>query len=205
MKQHAVFLNCSLKSSEELSNTQALMDEVAQRFERRQITCEHVRIVDYQVGYGITDNAGPEDEWPKIIEKLKDADIVIIGTPIWLGEKSSVSKKVLERMDGSQEITNKEGQPFFYNKVAGVVVTGNEDGAKNAISSILFGLSYLGYTVPPESYTYWLGEAGPGPSFIEAEGHQHAFTMNQVKKMVHNLSYFASLHAEHKIPPTENE
>ncbi|TSB44814.1 flavodoxin family protein [Alkalicoccobacillus porphyridii] len=206
MSIHALFLNCSLKkSSEGESNTDALIKEVSTRLEQRNISSETVRIADYQVAYGVVDDAGDGDEWPQIIEKIKKADIVVIGTPIWMGEKSSIATKVMERINGSVSVTNKKGQPIYYNKVGGVVVTGNEDGAKHAISSILFGLSYNGFTMPPETVTYWVGEAGPGPSFIEAEGYKHEFTMEQVKKMVHHLDYFARLHQQHEIPVMEDE
>ncbi|MFK3940002.1 flavodoxin family protein [Alkalihalobacillus sp. NPDC078783] len=204
MSIHALFLNCSLKkSSEDESNTEALIKEVTSRLEEKKVSTEVVRVADYQVGYGIVDDAGLGDQWPTIIEKIKAADIVVIGTPLWLGEKSSIATKVMERLYGSTGITNEKGQPFLYNKVGGVIVTGNEDGAKNAISSIVFGLSHIGLTIPPATAAYWLGEAGPGPSFIEAEGYKHEFTMNQVQTMVHHLHYFASVHQQHEIPMQE--
>ena len=206
MSIHALFLNCSLKkSSEGQSNTEALMNEVSSRLEEHDVTTESIRVADYNVAYGIVDDAGEGDEWPQIIEKLKAADIVVIGTPLWIGEKSSIATKVMERLYGSNGVTNEKGQPFFYNKVGGVVVTGNEDGAKHAIASVVFGLSHIGFTMPPETATYWLGEAGPGPSFIEAEGHKHEFTMTQVTKMVHHLLYFAKLHQQNEIPVLEED
>lgn len=135
-----------------------------------------------------------------LIEKIKEADIVVIGTPLWMGDKTSIATKMIERLYGSNHIENEEGHSFYYNKVAGVVVTGNEDGAKHAIASLFFGLSYIGFTVAPESCAYWLGEAGPGPSFIEANGEQHEFTKGQVKKMSHNLYSFARMHRQFQMP-----
>ena len=98
------------------------------------------------------------------------ADILIIGTPIWFGVRSSVCQLVIERLDGTYNDTNDVGQYPLYNTVAGVVVTGNEDGAHDAAATTLFNLSHLGCTIPPNADTYWVGDAGPGPSFIEAEG-----------------------------------
>lgn len=192
MLMKALFINCSLKKSNELSNTQALMDEVIKRLQSNQIDCESVRIADYFIPYGITDDAGDGDQWPEILKKIKKSSIVVIGTPLWIGEKSSIAKNVLERINGSASLTDENDRPIFYNKVGGVVVTGNEDGAKNAASSIIFGLNYMGFTMPPEPVAYWLGEAGPGPSFIEAEGIKSEFTVGQVKTMSTNLVHAAN-------------
>ncbi|WP_319592787.1 hypothetical protein [Salicibibacter halophilus] len=90
-------------------------------------------------------------------------------------------------------LTNEKGQSMFYDKVGGVVVTGNEDGAKNAAASVVFGLNYMGFTMPPEPVTYWTGEAGPGPSYIEEEGIKNEFTAGQVKTMVYNLMHMAGI------------
>lgn len=201
----ALFLNCSLKKSEEVSNTQALMDEVAKILQTHHVECESVRIADYHIPYGITDDAGDGDQWPEILTKIRNATIVVIGTPLWIGEKSSIAKNVLERINGSASLADENGQSIFYNKVGGVVVTGNEDGAKNAAASIVFSLNYMGFTMPPEPVAYWLGEAGPGPSFIEAEGIKSEFTAGQVKTMAANLLHVATIFSTNPIPPEENE
>ena len=136
-----------------------------------EIDSEIIRLADYNIAYGIAPDMGDGDEWPAIFEKVKAADILIIGTPLWLGEKSSIATLAIERLYGSSSETNDKGQAIYYNKVGGVIVTGNEDGAKHAAASILYGLSHMGFVVPPNVDAYWVGEAGPGPSYIDAGQH----------------------------------
>ncbi|MET3657553.1 multimeric flavodoxin WrbA [Sporosarcina psychrophila] len=164
----ALILNASLKSSEEESNTEALAKKVCQIYDNENIVAEVVRLADYAISYGMSPDMGDGDEWPQVFEKVKEADILIIGTPLWLGEKSSIATLAIERLYGSSGETNDKGQAIYYNKVGGVVVTGNEDGAKHAAASILYGLSHIGFVIPPNVDTYWVGEAGPGPSYIAA-------------------------------------
>ncbi|MGD6793838.1 flavodoxin family protein [Metabacillus indicus] len=204
MNLKAVFLNCSLKSGKERSNTQSLMDEVVKIFDEENISCETVRLADYNIAYGISADEGEGDEWPLIFGKIKEADILIIGTPLWLGEKSSLATLAIERLYGTSSMTNEKGQYIYYNKVGGVVITGNEDGAKHAASSILYGLSHIGFTIPPNVDTYWVGEAGPGPSFIEAQGHKNTFTMQHAKIMAYNLIHFARFFKLNPIPAEGN-
>jgi multimeric flavodoxin WrbA len=200
----AVMLNCSLKSGEEKSNTRALIDEAVNIFNDNNVETEVIRLADYNIAYGVTDNVGDGDEWPQIFEKIKAADILIIGTPIWLGEKSSIATLAIERLYGGAGLTNEKGQYIYYNKVGGVVVTGNEDGAKEASRSILYGLSHIGFTIPPNVDSYWVGEAGPGPSFIEAKGTKNEFTMQHIKIMSYNLVHFANMLKKHPIPAEGN-
>ncbi|QTM97986.1 flavodoxin family protein [Sediminibacillus dalangtanensis] len=196
----ALILNCSLKKSDEPSNTDALLNEFVKIFVGEQVEAELIRVVDYNIAYGIAEDMGDGDEWPQLFEKIKEADILLMGTPVWLGEKSSVSKKVLERFNGSSTVKNEKGQPVFYNKVAGAVVTGNEDGAKNAAGDLIFGLSQIGYAIPPNPIAYWVGEAGPGPSFIEAEGYKNEFTQSNVQMAGHNLVHLARIFQQQPIP-----
>lgn len=200
----ALFLNTSLKKSNEQSNTDALYDEVKQIYEREGVESETIRLADYHVPVGISDDLGDGDEWPKILEKIKDADILIMGTPIWLGEKSSLATVAMERLNGGSGLTNEKGQSIYYNKVGGVVITGNEDGAKNAATSILYGLSHLGFLIPPNVDAYWVGEAGPGPSFMEANGRDNEFTKSHVKMLAYNTIHFANMLKENPIPAEGN-
>ncbi|WP_404460517.1 flavodoxin family protein [Sutcliffiella horikoshii] len=200
----ALFLNCSLKSSSEESNTEALMKEVIKHFNRENVESEIVRIADYKIKFGVSEDEGYGDEWPEVFNKVMHADIVIVGTPLWLGEKSSVATMVMERLYGGSGLTNDKGQYIYYNKVGGVVITGNEDGAKHAASSILYGLTHMGFTIPPNVDTYWVGEAGPGSSYMEAEGHKNDFTMEHAKIMAYNLMHFANMLKENPIPAEGN-
>lgn len=180
------------------------MEEVISIFEEHRIESEIVRVVDHQIAFGVTEDEGEGDEWPAIFEKVKTSNILIIGTPLWLGEKSSIATQVIERLYGGSGLTNDKGQYIYYNKVGGVIVTGNEDGAKHASASILYGLSHIGFTIPPNVDTYWVGEAGPGPSYIEAEGNKNEFTMQHAKIMAYNLIHFSNILQSHPIPAEGN-
>jgi len=199
----ALFLNCSLKGGDTISHTEGLMKDIIPHFDKLGVDSEIVRVVDYNVAFGVTEDEGDGDDWPKIFEKVKAADILIIGTPLWLGEKSSVATQVIERLYGGSALTNEKGQAIYYNKVGGVVVTGNEDGAKHACASILYGLSHIGFTVPPNVDTYWVGEAGPGDSYIDA-GRDNAFTKKNGRVMAYNLYHFANMLKQTPIPAEGN-
>ncbi len=204
MTTKAVFLNCSLKKSSEQSNTEALFKKVKHHFDQEGIVTESIRIADYQIAKGISEDEGAGDEWPILFEKIKHADIVIMGTPLWLGEKSSIATNVMERLYGGSSLTNEKGQYLYYNKVGGVVITGNEDGAKHAASSILYGLSHIGFTIPPNVDTYWVGEAGPGASYIEGNGMENSFANEHAKIMAYNLIHFSRILKETPIPNEGN-
>ena len=204
MKLNALLLNCTLKKSPEPSNTEALMDRVIEVLTTLDTECGKVRIVDYDVAFGVSSDEGDGDEWPQILEKVLAADILILGMPIWFGVRSSVAQMVIERLDGTYNTTNDVGQYPLYNTAGGVVVTGNEDGAHDCASNTLFNLSHLGCTIPPNADTYWLGNAGPGPSYIEAEGWNHPYTQKTTMWMAHNTVHLARMLKEHPIPPEGN-
>jgi multimeric flavodoxin WrbA len=199
----AVFLNCTLKRSPDVSNTEALARKVVEWFDSMDVESEIIRIVDYRVPTGVSSDEGDGDEWPRILESIKEADILVIATPIWFGHRSSVAQLVIERLDGTYNERNEVGQYPLYNKVGGVVVTGNEDGAHAAAESTLFNLSHLGCTIPPNSDTYWVGDAGPGPSYLEAGGN-HAYTQRTTRGMAHNLVHVARMLKASPIPPEGN-
>jgi multimeric flavodoxin WrbA len=201
MALKALTLNCTLKKSPDESNTQALIDKVHGIFNELGVETETVRVVDYNVPFGVYSDLGEEDEWPKILEKIKACDILIIGTPIWFGVRGSVAQLVIERLDGTYMEGHPEtGQFPLYNKVAGCIVTGNEDGAHDAAATTLFNLTHLGCTVPPNSDCYWVGDAGPGPSYIEAGGDKHEYTNKTARYLAHNCTYMAGLLKDNKIP-----
>lgn len=204
MTLKAVLLNCTLKKSPEVSNTQALMDIVVGHLHDLDVETEVVRVVDYNIPFGVVSDMGEGDEWPQILDKIRAADILIIGTSIWFGVRSSVCQMVIERLDGVYELTNDVGQYPMYNKVAGVVVTGNEDGAHASAETTLFNLSHMGFTIPPNVDTYWVGDAGPGPSFIEANGGDHFYTQKTAGWMAHNVVHMARILKENPIPPEGN-
>lgn len=200
----ALILNCSLKSSAEVSNTDALLQEFIDVFKEKQVETETIRVVDYNIAFGVEADMGDGDEWPVLAKKIEHADILLVGTPIWLGEKSSVAKIVMERISGSGSETNDKGQPVYYNKVAGAVVTGNEDGAKHAARDVLFSLGHFGFSLPPNPLSYWVGDAGPGPSYIEADGQNNEFTQVNAQVASHNLVHLANILTDNPIPVEGN-
>ncbi len=206
MALKALFLNCTLKKSPDTSNTEALIEKVEALMQAKQIETEIVRVIDHKVSFGISSDEGDGDEWPLILAKIKAADILIIGTPIWFGVRGSICQMVMERLDGTYE----EGDPTsgqfpLYGKVAGVIVTGNEDGAHDVAANTLFNLTHLGCTIPPNVDCYWVGTAGPGPSYIEAKGDKHLYTNKTARYMVENLAYFAQLIRDNPIPTNLNK
>ncbi|AQQ55065.1 flavodoxin family protein [Planococcus lenghuensis] len=200
MRLKALVLNCTLKKSPETSNTEALINETLKFFDKEGVPTEVLRLADYNIAHAMKVDAGEGDDWPKIHRKVLDADILIVATPIWMGEKSSYATKAIERIYAGSSDTNDKGQYIYYNKVAGAIVTGNEDGAKDSAKSILYGLGHMGFTIPPNVDTYWVGQAGPGPSFIEAEGQKNSFTMQHAKIMAYNLIHFARMFKQKPIP-----
>ncbi len=200
----AVMLNCTLKYPPELSNTEALMRKVKEWWDTMDVETEIVRILDYQVRFGVNSDEGNGDEWPRILEKIMAADIICVGTPIWFGVRGSVAQLVIERLDGTYGDQNEVGQYPLYNKVGCVVVTGNEDGAHAAAESTLFNLTHLGCTIPPNADTYWVGDAGPGPSYIEAGGEYHPYTQRTTRWMAHNAVHLARILKTNPIPAEGN-
>ncbi len=201
MAMKVLFLNCTLKKSPRVSNTRALIDKAAAIFNELGVESEVIRVVDHNVAFGVSSDEGGEDEWPLILTKIKACDILVIATPIWFGVLSSVAKMVIERLDGTyMEGDPETGQYPLYGKAAGVIVTGNEDGAHDVCSTLLFNLTHLGCTVPPNADCYWVGDAGPGPSYIEAGGDRHLYTNRTARYMAHNLVYFAELLRKNPIP-----
>ena len=162
----AIFLNCTLKKSPELSHTEGLMNISKAILEKNGVQVEVLRPVDYDIAFGVygdmTDHGWETDEWPDIYAKVKAADIVVIGSSIWLGEKTSVCTQVIERLYANSHLLNEAGQYADYGKVGGCLITGNEDGAKHCSMNILYSLQHLGYVIPPQADAAWLGEAGPG-------------------------------------------
>ncbi len=184
----ALFLNCTLKESPKTSNTAAFISVAEKMFNDLDVATETLRLTDYNIAFGNTSDEGGGDEWPQILKKIYEHDLLIIATPVWRGDRSSIAKMIAERMDGIMEEGNDEnGQYPTYNKVAGVMVDGNEDGAKRAISAMLFDLNEQGFSIPVNAFSYYVGKAGPGKSYIKANGDKHEFTNKCLLFMVHNM------------------
>ena len=195
----AIYINTTLKKSPDVSNTQGLMDLSAEVMRRQGVEIETVRAVDHDIATGIwpdmTEHGWATDEWPEIFERVLAADILVIGTPIWLGQQSSVCTRIIERLYGNSSQLNQHGQYAYYGRVGGCIVTGNEDGIKHCSMGILYSLQHLGYTIPPQADTGWIGEAGPGPSYLDeaSGGPDNDFTNRNTTFMTWNLLHLARM------------
>lgn len=195
----ALFLNCTLKRSPDISHTQGLIDISLAIMEKTGVSVDVLRPVDYNIAYGVwpdmKEHGWEKDDWPEIYEKVKAAHILVITSPIWLGEKSSVCTKVIERLYSTSGDLNKHGQYAYYGRVGGCLITGNEDGAKHCSMNILYSLQHLGYVIPPQADAAWLGEAGPGPSYLDpgSGGPENDFTNRNTTFMTWNLMHLARL------------
>ena len=165
----ATVLNCTLKPSPEESNTESLARVVIQALERSGVEVDLVRVVDHDVRPGVESDMGDGDAWPAIREKVVASEILVVATPTWVGRPSSVAQRVIERMDAMLSETDDGGRPLAYNRVAGVVVTGNEDGAHHVIGEVSGALVDIGYTIPGQSWTYWNKGPGPGPTYADTD------------------------------------
>ncbi len=195
----ALFLNCTLKRTPELSHTEGLIQIARGIMERNGVAVEVLRPVDYAIAAGVypdmTERGWPRDDWPEIYRKVKAADILVITSPIWLGDKSSVCTRVIERLYSTSGDLNAAGQYAYYGRVGGCLITGNEDGAKHCSMNILYSLQHLGYLIPPQADAGWVGEAGPGPSYRDpgSGGPENDFTNRNTTFMTWNLMHLARL------------
>ncbi len=200
----AVLLNCSLVHEASQSHTRRLLARVGGILRTEGVDVELIHLLEHRIGFGMvtdTTTLGDErDDWPGIQASVFDADILVIGTPIWLGVKSSVANLAIERLYASSDETNEHGQYRYYGKAGGCVVTGNEDGVKACAMEVLFALSHIGYTIPPQADCGWIGEIGPGPSYgdpIEGTdrrmGYDSEFTNKNATIMAWNLMHTAQL------------
>lgn len=155
----AVGLVCSLKPSSSPSSSALIAEHVVGELKKAGVECELIRAVDYDIAPGVEDDMGAGDQWPDIRRKVLDADILLISTPIWLGHASSVTQRVLERLDAELSNTDDDGTPAMVGKVAIVSVVGNEDGAHKVVADLFQGLNDIGFSIPAQGCTYWVGAA----------------------------------------------
>ena len=195
----ALYINCTLKRSPRMSHTQGLMDRSIELMRRQGVSVESIRAVDHDIATGVqpdmTEHGWEFDVWPEIYERVQAADILVIGTPIWLGDKSSVCARVIERLYAYSGRLNDQGQYAYYGKVGGCLVTGNEDGIKHVGMNVLYSLQHIGYLVPPQADAGWIGEAGPGPSYRDegSGGPENDFTNRNTTFMTWNLMHLARM------------
>ncbi|TDD99033.1 flavodoxin family protein [Jiangella asiatica] len=195
----AVVLNCTLKASPEPSNTGALAAVVVEGLESRGVTVSTFRLADLKVPPGVATDLGDGDDWPGIHEAILDSEILVLATPTWVGRPSSLAQRALERMDAMISETDDRGRPVAFDRVAGVVVTGNEDGAHHVISELCGGMMDIGFTIPAQSWTYWHLGPGPGPNYLDTE-QGHDWSRSTGHTMAANLVAVASALAAAPIP-----
>ena len=196
-------LNASLKHEPDISNTGELGALVLTELRAlAPITSDLVRLSDATLPVGLGFREGADDDWPGLVTKLKAADIVLFCTPIWWGERSSLMQRIIERLDALDEEYSATGRSAIKGKVAGIVITGSEDGALNVMGSIMMVLSFMGFTLPPECCAYWVGEVGQPPAEDREKRLRNMATMHMAKNLAQNLVYYARLLKAHPQRPT---
>lgn len=194
----ALFFNCTLKKSSEPSHTEKLIGISQKIMEKHGVKTELIRPIDHEIATGVwpdmTEHGWDKDVWPKLYEKVKKADILVLAGPIWLGDNSSQMKKLIERLYSCSALLNDRGQYAYYGKVGGCLITGNEDGLKHCAMNVLYSLQHLGYTIPPQADAGWVGEAGPGASYgDDGAGLGNDFTNRNTTFMTWNLMHLAKM------------
>lgn len=199
----ALFINTTLTRSPEVSHTQRLIDVSADIMVKQGVSVDMFRSVDHPIATGVypdmREHGWAEDAWPDLFPRVMAADILVVAGPIWLGDNSSETKKVIERLYAHSGELNEHGQSLFYGKAGGSLITGNEDGIKHCASNILYSLQHIGYSIPPAADAGWIGEAGPGPSYgDELEdgtrvGYDNDFTNRNTTFAAWNLMHLASM------------
>ena len=196
---NALFINCTLKPSPEISHTQGLIEVSAAIMSKQGVRTETVRAVDHDIATGVwpdmTEHGAASDAWPQLYPKVLAADILVIAGPIWLGDNSSVTKQVIERLYSCSHLLNDAGQYAYYGRVGGCLITGNEDGVKHCAMNILYSLQHVGYTIPPQADAGWTGPIGPGPSYLDPDsgGPENDFTNRNASFMTFNLMHVAAM------------
>ncbi|MFF2520737.1 flavodoxin family protein [Streptomyces liangshanensis] len=194
-----MFLNGTLKRSPEVSNTDGLIKLSSGIMRRHGVEVDVLRAADHDIATGVwpdmTEHGWDHDAWPMLFERVMAADILVLCGPIWLGDNSSETKKVIERLYACSSLLNDSGQYAFYGRVGGCLITGNEDGIKHCAMNVLYSLQHLGYTIPPQADAGWIGEAGPGPSYLDpgSGGPENDFTNRNVTFMSYNLMHLAAM------------
>lgn len=196
----AVFVNCTLKPSPQVSNTQGLMELSIELMRSRGVDVQTLRFVDHDVPPGVypdmREQGWATDAWlTEVWPAINDADILVVGGPLWLGDNASVTRKLIERLYAMSGEVNSKGQYVYYGKTAGAIITGNEDGVNHASASILYSLQHIGYVIPPGADAGWIGEIGPGPSYLDpgSGGPENDFTRRNVTFMTWNLMHMAGM------------
>ncbi|MGF7229245.1 MAG: flavodoxin family protein [Candidatus Saccharibacteria bacterium] len=194
----AIFFNGTLTKSPAPSHTELLIDVSRGIMEKQGVKTELIRTIDHDIATGVwpdmREHGWDNDAWPALYKKVMAADILVVAGPIWLGDNSSQTKKLIERLYACSSELNAQGQYAYYGKVGGCLITGNEDGIKHCAMNVLYSLQHLGYVIPPQADAGWIGEAGPGPSYGDnGTGIDNDFTNRNTTFMTWNLLHLARM------------
>lgn len=199
----ALYINCTLTKSPAESHTGKLLEISRKLMEKQGVKTKVIRAIDHDIATGIypdmREKGWSTDEWPEIYKQVQAADILVIAGPIWLGDNSSVTKKIIERLYSNSGELNDKGQWAYYGKTGGCLITGNEDGVKHCSMDILYSLQHIGYAIPPQADAGWIGEIGPGPSYGDKRedgtyvGYDNDFTNRNTTFMTWNLLHMARI------------
>lgn len=195
----ALALNCTLKGGAEESSTERLLSQVLDELEKFDVEGSMLRVVDLNIKPGVTSDEGDDDDWPAVRTKLVDSDILVLGSPIWLGQPSSIAKRVLERMDAFLGEADDQGRYPSYGKVALVAVVGNEDGAHHVSAELFQALNEVGFTIPASAVTYWVGEAMQTTDYKDLDEVPET-TARATSMSVRNAVHLARLLKDHAYP-----
>jgi multimeric flavodoxin WrbA len=199
MSLKAVAFNCTLKPSTEPSSTELLITQILEAMKHYKIDGQIERIVDYDIKPGVTSDEGKGDAWPSLRQRILDAQIFLLGTPIWLGQPSSVCKRVLERMDAFLTETDDAGRMVSYGRVACVAVVGNEDGAHHVTAELYQALADVGFTIPANAVSYWVGRAMQDTDYKDLKETPKEVIV-ATDMLASNVAHLAQLLSEHPYP-----
>lgn len=199
----AIFFNGTLTKSPEPSHTDLLINVSKSIMEKHGVDVEVIRTIDHDIATGVypdmREHGAKTDEWPKIYKRVEEANILVLAGPIWLGDNSSQTKKIIERLYACSHLLNSDGQYAYYGKVGGSLITGNEDGVKHCTMNTLYSLQHLGCVIPPQADAGWIGEVGPGASYGDKledgsrAGLDNDFTNRNTTFMTWNLMHLAKM------------
>lgn len=197
----ALVLSCTLKKSSASSSSVLIGTQILDALAEHDVTGEVERVVDYDVRFGVSVDEGDGDAWPELRSRVMAADIVVLATPIWLGQPSSVCKMVLERLNAEMSETDDEGRMLTYGKVAVIGVVGNEDGAHHVTAELYQALSDCGFTIPANGVTYWVGEAMQKTDYQDKQPTPEA-TADTTQTLAANAAHLARLLRDAPYPPS---
>jgi multimeric flavodoxin WrbA len=195
----ALALVCTLTPSPEPSSSELMAKHILDELKGQGVSTSSVRVVDYDVKRGVLTDMGDGDEWPAIRAMVLAADILVLSIPIWMGHPSSVAQQVMERLDADLSETNEQGQPIMYGKVATVAVVGNEDGAHKVIADMMQALNDIGFSLPAQGGTYWVGEAMQTVDFKDLDELPDAIA-SSIAGLARNAAHLARALRTHQYP-----